>query len=89
MITSKTGTQHPRFVLHVTPTSSSWINLVERWFSELTTKMPRRGQHRSVRLLNAEIRGWIDTWNENLRPYVWTKTADQILNSIKRYLERK
>jgi transposase len=80
--------QHPRFVLHFTPTSSSWINLVERWFSELTTKLLRRGQHRSVRQLNTEIRQWIDDWNENPRPYVWTKTAEQILDSIKRYCER-
>jgi transposase len=80
--------QHPRFVLHFTPTSSSWINLVERWFAELTTKLLKRGQHRSVRQLNTEIRGWIDTWNENPRPYVWTKTADQILDSITRYCER-
>ncbi len=80
--------QHPRFVLHFTPTSSSWINLVERWFSELTTKLLRRGQHRSVRALNADIRNWIDTWNENPQPYVWTKTADQILDSIKRYCQR-
>ncbi|MGZ6640111.1 MAG: IS630 family transposase [Solirubrobacteraceae bacterium] len=80
--------QHPRFVLHFTPTSSSWINLVERWFGELTTKMLKRGQHRSVRALNAEIRHWIDTWNENPRPYLWTKTADEILDSIRRYCER-
>jgi transposase len=80
--------QHPRFVLHFTPTSSSWINLVERWFSELTTKLPRRGQHRSVRQLNTEIRDWIDTRNENPRPYIWTKTADQILDSISRYCKR-
>jgi transposase len=80
--------QHPRFVLHFTPTSSSWINLVERWFAELTTKLLRRGQHRSVRQLNAEIRQWIDDWNENPRPYVWTKTAEQILYAIKRYCER-
>ena len=80
--------QHPRFVLHFTPTSSSWINLVERWFSELTTKLLRRGRHRSVRALNADIRTWIDTWNENPRPYVWTKTADQILDAIKRYCQR-
>ena len=80
--------KHPRFILHFTPTSSSWINLVERWFSELTTKLLRRGQHRSVRQLNAEIRQWIDNWNENPRPYVWTKTAEQILDSIRRYCER-
>jgi transposase len=80
--------QHPRFHLHFTPTSSSWINLVERWFSELTTKLLRRGAHKSVRQLNSEIRDWIDSWNENPRPYVWTKTADQILDSIRRYCVR-
>jgi transposase len=79
---------HPRFVLHFTPTSSSWLNLVERWFGELTTKKLQRGTHRSVRALNADIRAWIDTWNDNPRPYVWTKTADQILDSITRYCTR-
>src|SRR4051812_879891 len=79
---------HPRFVLHFTPTSSSWLNLVERWFSELTTKKLRRGTHRSVPDLNADIRAWITTWNEHPRPYVWTKTADQILDSIARYCTR-
>ena len=79
---------HPRFVLHFTPTSSSWLNLVERWFGELTTKKLRRGTHRSVRALNADIRDWITTWNDTPRPYVWTKTADQILDSIARYCSR-
>ena len=79
---------HPRFVLHFTPTSSSWLNLVERWFAELTTKLLQRGAHRSVRDLNADIRAWIDSWNEDPRPFVWTKTADQILDSIARYCER-
>jgi transposase len=79
---------HPRFVLHFTPTSSSWLNLVERWFAELTAKKLRRGAHRSVRQLNADIRAWIETWNENPRPYVWTKTADQILESIASYCNR-
>ena len=79
---------HPRFVLHFTPTSSSWLNLVERWFGELTTKKLQRGTHRSVRELNTDIRAWINTWNENPRPYVWTKTADQILESIARYCTR-
>jgi transposase len=79
---------HPRFVLHFTPTSSSWLNLVERWFAELTNKLLRRGAHRSVRELNADIRAWIDTWNEDPRPFVWTKTADHILDSIARYCER-
>lgn len=80
--------KHPRFVLHFTPTSSSWLNLVERWFSELTTKQLRRGTHTSVRQLNTDIRAWIDTWNDNPRPYVWTKTADQILESIGSYCRR-
>lgn len=79
---------HPRFVLHFTPTSASWLNLVERWFAELTTKKLRRGAHRSVRQLNADIRAWIDTWNEEPRPFVWTKTADEILDSIARYCTR-
>jgi transposase len=79
---------HPRFVLHFTPTSSSWLNLVERWFAELTTKKLRRGAHRSVRQLNTEIRAWIETWNDNPRPFVWTKTADEILDSIARYCTR-
>src|SRR3954469_12734155 len=79
---------HPRFVLHFTPTSSSWLNLVERWFAELTTKKLRRGAHRSVGALNADIRAWIETWNDNPRAFVWTKTADQILESIARYCQR-
>jgi transposase len=81
-------TAHPRFVLHFTPTSSSWLNLVERWFAELTTKQLRRGAHRSTRALNADIRAWMKTWNDNPKPYVWTKTADQILESIARYCTR-
>jgi transposase len=76
---------HPRFVLHFTPTSSSWLNLVERWFSELTTKKLRRATHRSVQALNNDIRAWNDTWNDEPKPFVWTKTADQILDSITRY----
>jgi len=79
---------HPRFVLHFTPTSSSWLNLVERWFAELTTKKLRRGAHRSVRHLNADIRAWIESWNADPKPFVWTKTADEILDSIARYCNR-
>ncbi len=79
---------HPRFVLHFTPTSSSWLNLVERWFAELTTKKLRRGAHRSVRALNTDIRAWIKTWNDDPKPYVWTKTAEQILESIATYCNR-
>ena len=79
---------HPRFVLHFTPTSSRWLNLVERWFAELTNKKLRRAAHRSVDQRNGDIRAWIKTWNENPRPFVWTKTADQILESIARYCTR-
>jgi transposase len=81
-------TAHPRFLPHFTPTSASWLNLVERWFAELTTKKLRRGTHTSVRQLNNDIRAWIDTWNDDPRPYVWTKTADQILASIGNYCRR-
>src|SRR5215218_9776521 len=80
--------RHPRFVLHFTPTSASWLNLVERWFAELTQRKLRRGTHRSVRALNADIRAWIETWNDDPRPFVWTKTADQILASIGNYCQR-
>jgi transposase len=79
---------HPRFQLHFTPTYSSWLNLVERWFAELTTKWLRRGTHRSVAQLEQAIQGWIDTWNDNPRPFVWTKTADEILDSIATYCQR-
>jgi transposase len=79
---------HPRFVLHFTPTSSSWLNLVERWFAELTAKKLRRGTHRSVTQLNADISAWIETWNQEPKPFVWTKTADEILDSIARYCTR-
>ncbi len=78
----------PRFTMHFTPTSSSWLNQVERWFAELTTKMLRRGAHRSVKALEADIRSWIDTWNDNPRPFTWTKTADEILESLGRLLLR-
>ena len=75
-----------RLALH--PDSARWLNLVERWFAELTTKKLRRGAHRSVRDLNADIRAWIETWNDDPKPFVWTKTADQILESIARYCNR-
>src|SRR5215210_2839828 len=79
---------HPRFVLHFTPTGSSWLNLVERWFAELTSKLLQRSTHRSTRQLNADIRAWMESWNDNPRPFVWIKTADEILNSIARYCNR-
>jgi transposase len=80
--------RHPRFQLHFTPTGASWLNLVERWFAELTTTRIKRGAHTSVPGLERDIRGWIASWNEEPRPYVWVKTADQILASLARYCER-
>jgi transposase len=80
--------RHPRFTLHFTPTYSSWLNLVERWFAELTTKWIKRGAHRSVRDLTASIRTWIKNWNDNPRPFVWHKTADDILDSLAAYCQR-
>jgi transposase len=80
--------RHPRFTFHFTPTYSSWLNLVERWFAELTTKWIKRGSHRSVRELVASIRTWITNWNDDPKPYVWHKTADEILASITAYCQR-
>ena len=80
--------RHPRVHLHFTPTYSSWLNLVERWFAELTSKWLRRGSHRSVAELTASIQSWVDTWNEEPRPFVWTKTADEILDTIATYCQR-
>ena len=80
--------KRPRFHIHFTPTYGSWINLVERWFAELTNKRIRRGVFRSVKELEAAIREYIDVHNEDPKPFVWTKTADQILASIARYAQR-
>jgi transposase len=79
---------HPRFQLHFTPTYSSWLNLVERWFAELTTKWLKRGSHRSVAELEQSIQAWIETWNQQPRPFVWAKTADEILDTIATYCQR-
>src|SRR6478735_4761735 len=79
---------HPRFTLHFTPTYSSWLNLVERWFAELTTKWIKRGSHRSVRDLVASIRTWITNWNDDPKPFVWHKSADEILDSLASYCQR-
>lgn len=76
--------QHPRFHLHFTPTSASWLNLVERWFAALTEKQIRRGVHRSTRELEQAIMHYIECTNQDPRPFIWTKTADQILESIAR-----
>jgi transposase len=80
--------RHPRFRVHFTPTGSSWMNQVERWFGLLTDKLIRRGVHTSVQALENDIRDWIATWNGNPRPFTWTKTADEILSSLADYLAR-
>src|SRR5215470_2399770 len=80
--------KRPRYHLHFTPTYGSWMNLVERWFAELTNKQLRRGVHRSVRELETAIQEFLATHNENPKPFVWTKTADQILASIARFAQR-
>ena len=80
--------KRPRFHLHFTPTSASWLNLVERWFAELTEKQIRRGIHRSTRELEHAIRGFIDHHNQHPKPFVWTKSADQILDSVARFCKR-
>jgi len=80
--------RHPRFHIHFTPTGSSWINQVERWFGLLTDKLIRRGVHTSVPALEKDIQAWIDTWNENPRPFTWIKTADEILESLADYLAK-
>ena len=80
--------RHPRFHLHFTPTSSSWLNLVERWFAELTTRKLRHSAHRSVTELEADVRRWINEWNADPKPFVWTKPADQILDTLAAYCQR-
>ena len=80
--------RHPRFHLHLTPTYSSWLNLVERWFAELTNRKLRRSAHRSVAELEADLNAWIAAWNDDPKPFVWTKTADEILDNLARYLQR-
>ena len=80
--------RHPRFHLHFTPTYASWINLVERWFAEITEKQIRRGTHKSTKTLIKAIRSYLDGWNKNPRPFVWTKTADDILAAVGRFRSR-
>jgi transposase len=80
--------RHPRFHVHFTPTGSSWINQVERWFGYLTDQIIRRGVHKSVQALEAGIRAWIENWNQNPRPFTWTKTAEQILDSLAKYIAK-
>jgi len=80
--------KRPRYHLHFTPTGASWVNLVERWFAELTNKQIRRGVHRSTRALEEAIKTYLELNNQNPKPFVWTKTADEILASIARFCER-
>jgi transposase len=80
--------KRPRFFVHFTPTYGSWLNLVERWFAELTTKQIRRGAHRSVVELERAIQEFLDVHNEQPKPFVWTKSADDILASIARFAQR-
>jgi transposase len=79
---------HPRFHLHFTPTSGSWLNLVERWFAELTRRKLRRSSHRSVQDLETDVTAWIEQWNADPKPFVWIKTADEILDSLATYCTR-
>jgi transposase len=80
--------RHPRFHPHFTPTSSSWMNLAERWSAELTRRKLRRSAHRNVTELETDIRKWTIEWNKDPRPFVWTKTADEILSTLASYCQR-
>jgi DDE superfamily endonuclease len=80
--------RHPRFHLHFTPTYSSWINQVERWFAALTDKQIRRGSHRSTRALEDAIRVYLANHNAKPKPFVWVKSADEIIDSIARFALR-
>ncbi len=80
--------KRPRFHVHFTPASASWLNLVERWFAMLTDKQLRRGVHQSSSELEAAIYRYLDVTNENPKPFVWIKTADQILANVARFCQR-
>lgn len=80
--------RHPRFQIHFTPTSSSWMNLVERWFALLSERQIKRGTHRSTLELERAIRQYLDTYNQAPKPFVWTKTADEIFASLARFCKR-
>lgn len=80
--------KHSRFHVHFTPTYSSWINQVERLFAEVTRDLLQRSDHRSVQALEKDLRDWVKAWNESPQPFIWTKTAEDILTSLARYLKR-
>ena len=79
--------RRPRFHLHFTPTSASWINQVERWFAEITRQMIRRGSYQDTLALETAIREYLEVYNEQPKPFIWTKDADQILESIQHYCQ--
>jgi len=80
--------RHPRFHVHFTPTSSSWLNLVERWFALLSERQIKRGTHRSTLELERAIRQYLDNYNKDPKALVWTKSADEILASLARFCKR-
>jgi transposase len=80
--------KRPRFHLHFTPTGASWLNLVERWFALLTEKQIRRGVFRSTRELETAIRNYLKNYNDQPKPFIWSKTADEILASVARFCKR-
>jgi transposase len=80
--------KRPRFHVHFTPTGASWLNMVERWFAALTEKQIRRGTHRSTRQLETAIKDYLSIHNANPKPFVWTKTADEIFASLSRFCKR-
>lgn len=80
--------RHPRFHLHFTPTYSSWLNLVERFFGLLTDEALRRGSHKSVAELRTAITAYVQAHNEEAKPFRWTKSADEILTKVRRFGER-
>jgi DDE superfamily endonuclease len=80
--------KRPRFRVHFTPTYGSWLNLVKRWFAELTNKQLRRGVHRSVPQLKAAIREFMAAHHADAKPFVWTKSADEILATMARFAQR-
>jgi len=79
---------HPRFQMHFTPTYSSWLNQVERFFAFVTEDLLQRSHHNTVQQLEADIRGWVKDWNTHPKPFIWTKSADEILESLGRLLKR-
>ncbi|MBW4042770.1 MAG: IS630 family transposase [Acidobacteria bacterium] len=87
-IVNKWLAAHPRFTMHFTPTYSSWLNQVERLFGYVTADLLQRSDHRSVQALEKDLREWVKAWNENPKPFIWTKTAEQILGSLGRLLQR-